>query len=321
MTKTKDSLSTSTFDDKARIRQAIANFLQRCGLQYRGIIFMLDEVMFNECCQEAINRGFPMDGKYSISPYIPAGVALAANGYIHLPDHATKMWICLLLSVGISIDDHLGGGLDMVHLFPFNERFVTCQPQGDPALEALDLLLREAPRHYSPLVSNLIVTSILDFVSSLLLDHETKDMQISTETPLFPDYCRLLSGLATAAVLFIFPAIIPVQEYIQSLPDLFIVMNHTNDILSYYKEETQGDTTNYVSRMAASRSLNKVDVLPEIIDKTVQAHHNILASLEAHTDAYDAYVSFFHGYMKFYAAPRYKLEEIMSESRLATIIA
>ncbi|OJA12904.1 hypothetical protein AZE42_12243 [Rhizopogon vesiculosus] len=257
----------------------------------------------------------------SISPYIPAGVALTANAYAHLPDHATKMWISLLISVSIVIDDHsLNGGLDMVHLFPFNERFVSCQPQGDPVLKALDSLLREAPRHYSPLVSNLIVTSWLDFVSSILLDHETKDMRISAETPLFPNYCRLLSGMATAAVLFVFPATVPVQEYIQSLPDLFTVMNHTNDIMSYYKEETQGDNTNYVSRMAASRSLSKVGVLPEIIDGTVQAHHNTLESLEAHTDAHGAYVSFFRGYMNFFGAPRYKLEEIMSESRLATII-
>jgi hypothetical protein len=148
-------------------------------LQYKDITFILDEVMFDECCQEAIKRGFPMDGKYSIRPYIPAAVALTANAYAHLPDHATKMWISLLISVSIVIDDHsLNGGLDMVHLFPFNERFVSCQPQGDPALKALDSLLREASRHYSPLVSNLIVTSVLDFVSSILLDHETKDMRV-----------------------------------------------------------------------------------------------------------------------------------------------
>jgi hypothetical protein len=90
--------------------------------------------------------------------------------------------------------------------------------------------------------------------------------------------------------------------------------------MSFYKEETQGDTTNYVSRMAASRSVSKVDVLPEIIDEAVQAHHNTLESLGAHTDAHDAYVSFFRGQVNFYRTARYKLEEIMSESRLATII-
>jgi hypothetical protein len=84
--------------------------------------------------------------------------------------------------------------------------------------------------------------------------------------------------------------------------------------MSYYKEEIQGDNTNYVSRMAGLRSLSKVDVLPEIIDETVQAHHNTLESLESHPDAHGAYVSFFRGHVNFYGAPRYRLEEIMSES-------
>jgi hypothetical protein len=66
-----------------------------------------------------------------------------------------------------------------------------------------------------------------------------------------------------------------------------------SDILSFYKEETQGETTTYVSRLAATRGITKLDVLHETIDKTVQAHHNILQSLKAHADAYDAYVSFF----------------------------
>jgi len=155
----------------------LANFLRRCGFQCGGNIFALDEALYAECCKEAINRGIPMEGKYSILPYMPTAVALAVNGYAHLPDRETWMWICLLLSITIGIDDNLGGALDMEHVCHFNERFFCCQPQGNPALKALDTFLRETPRHYSPLVSNLIITSILDYTSSLLLDQETKGMQ------------------------------------------------------------------------------------------------------------------------------------------------
>jgi hypothetical protein len=42
----------------------------------------------------------------------------------------------------------------------------------------LDTLLREVHHHYPPLVSNLITTSTLDFVSALLLELDTKDMQV-----------------------------------------------------------------------------------------------------------------------------------------------
>jgi hypothetical protein len=87
-----------------------------------------------------------------------------------------------------------------------------------------------------------------------------------------------------------------------------------SDILSFYKEEVACETTTYLSRVAASRAITRLDALHEAIDQTVQAHHNILESLKLHTEAYDAYVSFFHGYVDFYADPRYKLEELMSDN-------
>ncbi|OAX32335.1 terpenoid synthase [Rhizopogon vinicolor AM-OR11-026] len=303
MSRIEDSpqVSTSTLDENvlASIRQANTDFLQRCGLEYTGLL-RLDEALYSEYYQEAINRGIPMEGRYSFSPYIAAGVAITTNAFEHLPDREVRMWICLLITITIGIDDNLGGGLDMVQLYHFNKRFISHQPQGDPAMKAFDAFLREASRHYSPLVSNLITTSILDF--------------ISTKTPLFADYCRLLSGFPTSVVFMIFPPMLPVQEYIQSMPDLVSIMNLTNDILSYYKEELEGDPTTYVARLAASRGLTKLDVLHEVIDKTAQAHHNILESLKAHPDAYHAYVSFFHGYIQYYFAPRYKLHEIMTMS-------
>lgn len=98
------------------------------------------------------------------------------------------------------------------------------------------------------------------------------------------------------------------------MPDLRIIINYTNDILSYYKEEMEGENTNYLSLMAASRTSTKQDALLEMIETTVQAHHNILEYLRPGSEAYDAYVSFFEGYVKFHAAlKRYKLKDIMAE--------
>jgi hypothetical protein len=139
---------------------------------------MPDEALYTECCKEAINRDFPMDGKHSIRPYMSCGAAISATAYAHLPDRATMVWIGFFNAVLLGIDDNFGGAQEIEHVYLFNERFASCQPQGDPALKALDSLLRETKRHYSPLVSNLIITSTLDYVSSLLIDHETKDMQV-----------------------------------------------------------------------------------------------------------------------------------------------
>lgn len=88
----------------------------------------------------------------------------------------------------------------------------------------------------------------------------------------------------------------------------------SSDILSFYKEEIEGDNINTVSLSAASHGITKLDALHEIIDKTVQSHHNILKSLKPHSEAYNAYVSFVQGYVRFFAVvPRYKLQALMGE--------
>ncbi|KAG1905342.1 isoprenoid synthase domain-containing protein [Suillus fuscotomentosus] len=181
-------------------------------------------------------------------------------------------------------------------------------------MSAYDGLLREVACYYSAPVSNFIVTSALDFVSSILLDNETKDMTISPRTPSYPEYSRMLSGIPYAYAYCVFPCTLPLREYVQCMPDLAIVLNHVNDILSHYKEEIQGDTANYLTLMAASRGLTKQNALQELIEKTVQAHQNILEFLKPCPEAYDAYVAFFDGFIKAHTTvKRYKLEEVMSE--------
>ncbi|KAG1849796.1 isoprenoid synthase domain-containing protein [Suillus tomentosus] len=307
------TVPTSTLDGdlSKSIRQTIANFLRRCGLQYIDVT--LDEAYHSECCQEAIKRGFPMDGKYSIRTYMDAGVAMGSFTYAHLPDPA-RMWMSLFTAVVTRIDDMVDNGEDMVDVCCFNERFVNRQPQGNPMMNMLDVILREITCLHSPLASDLITTSALNFMSSNCLDNETRDMQISPQVPLYAQYSRELSGLADGYALFIFPSMLPIRQYIQCMPYLRNIVNHTNDILSFYKEEIQGDSINYLSLMATSRSITKQEVLQEIVEKTVQSHHSILECLRPHTEAYNAYISFFDGYVKFYAVlKRYKMKEIMRE--------
>jgi hypothetical protein len=312
-----NSLTTSTLSNGealASIRQTIADFLQCCGLSHANIAnTATDQVLYSECYQEAINRGFPMDGKYSLRPYMAVSVHMF-NCFAHLPDRATRMWIALFAVLVTCIDDMMDKGEDLVHVYSFYERFASNQSQGDPVLRAFDALLRDVVCYYSSPVSNLIIASVFDFISSILIDNETKDMQILPETRSYPDYMRTLSGIPTAFSLFIFPSMLPLREYIQCMPDLANVINYTNDILSFYKEEIEGDTMNYLSRVAASRALTKQDVLHEVIEKTVQSHHNILNCLRPHAEACDAYARFFTGYFRFHVAlKRYKMEEIMAE--------
>ncbi|KAG1740902.1 uncharacterized protein EDB91DRAFT_1081965 [Suillus paluster] len=273
-----NSMSISTLDnDVLASIPKHHQFSSVLGLQYMDIA--INKACYSECCQEAISRGFPMDGNYSIRPYMGVGVAIMSNAYAHLPDCAIRMWICLFTTISTSIDDLMERGEDLVHLYRFNERAI-------PVLNALNVLLWDIACLYAPPVLNLIVASSLNFMSSIVLDNETKDMQISAQTPLYPEYSRLLLGLADAYGFFIFPSTLPLQKY-------------SIDILSYYKEEIEGDTANYLLLMAASRALTKQDALHEVIEKTVRAYHNVLEFLRPQTEAYEAYV---------------QLEEIMWET-------
>lgn len=194
---TEDSPPTCSVDSNviASIRQTIAKFIQRCGLQYTLVV--IDQALYTECCQEAINRGFPMSGgDYSIRSYMGTGVAMSSIAYGHLADHATGMWICLFTAVGICIDDTLNRGQKMDHLYHFNE-------------------------------------------------YETKDMEVSKEAPSYPEYSRLLSGLAHGFGFFVFPSMLPLREYIQCMPDLIFFSSHAIDILSYYKEKVIQQTTSH----------------------------------------------------------------------------
>ncbi|OJA17958.1 hypothetical protein AZE42_13207 [Rhizopogon vesiculosus] len=96
---------TTTLDNKAleSIHWAIATFLQHCDLQYMPVT--LNEELYAECRQDAINHGLPMDGNYSIRLFLAVGIVIISNAYTHLSDRSTRMWICLYTAVVSTMDD------------------------------------------------------------------------------------------------------------------------------------------------------------------------------------------------------------------------
>ena len=214
---------------------------------------MLDEALNKKCFQEVINRGIPVEGKFSLAAFVVHAVGVTASAYGHITDPANWMWICLFLAVITGIDDNLDGEQEIEHMYRFNERFLNYQPQGNPALASLDELLREVPHHYkNPIVANLITTSVLDYITSIILDHETKDMQvlycpnpcslylrrslpqISTQPVHYAKYWRVLSGFPNLLVLMMFPSTLPICEYIQSVPELGLITSYVKYVSFIY---------------------------------------------------------------------------------------
>ena len=68
---------------------------------------------------------------------------------------------------------------DVTGVDSFNERFLTGQQQANESLDGLARLLREINLHYHGIQANVILTASLNFVTSIILDFETKEIAVS----------------------------------------------------------------------------------------------------------------------------------------------
>lgn len=160
------------------MREDILLLLKQCDIPYQ--IVPLDADLYQECIDDAIRRGYPVDGDWSVRTYLRQGVAYAANAGMHLPRHPTQIWIALFTSCAIFVDemaDHFPEEMPSVYLF--NDRFVRAEPQGNNVLDALADIVRRVSDLYPPVPSQLITTAALNFVTANLLEHETKSMKVT----------------------------------------------------------------------------------------------------------------------------------------------
>lgn len=67
---------------------------------------------------------------------------------------------------------------DTSSVWGFHARFISGQPQMHPVLDSLAMLLRDAWNHFPPSCANLVVSSTLDFITSLIIDHDQQKMLV-----------------------------------------------------------------------------------------------------------------------------------------------
>ena len=156
----------------------ITEVLSRCNIPYYRTPY--DHDLHDLCIQECKIKKYPFDkihGKYSIAKCIPGGVVTASTTYAHLKSRSTQVFIALYTAFALWIDDTYA--LDVIGIDSFNERFVTGRKQANEGLDGFDRLLRETTHYYHGIQANVILTSTLNYITSVILDFETKGMPVS----------------------------------------------------------------------------------------------------------------------------------------------
>ena len=105
------------------------------------------------------------------------GATIAATSYCHLRSEGVKLYIALYTGFATYLDDMVVSHADAIR--DFGSRFVACQPQRLKALDDFAALLREMPKYHNAMACNVVLTSTLDFVNSLLIQCDVLGVPVS----------------------------------------------------------------------------------------------------------------------------------------------
>ncbi|KIK91721.1 hypothetical protein PAXRUDRAFT_830584 [Paxillus rubicundulus Ve08.2h10] len=336
------------------VRSTIHRLLARCNTQYKVVPF--DHAFYQQCFDEATQRGYPVSSEpFSVPDYLRVGVIFGATAGAHGTTygdttrlvatgahnarHALRIWIALYTTYATFVDDTPKRfPQEMSNLRAFNDRFVRGEKQGNAMLEALADLMREAPSIFGgPVPANLVTTSILDFITATMIEVDTQNMQISAAANQYPSYQRVMSGIGEAYAIMAFPPDIPFEEYIQAMPDIALFICTVNDVLSFYKEELAGESTNHVATIAARKGVSRVEAFEELADTSAELYERIVSTLGGEPRSYsgagvqqgceghnvgtrnfsrarEAFEQFVAGYVGFHTSlARYRLTEVGCE--------
>ncbi|KAK1220809.1 hypothetical protein PQX77_016380 [Marasmius sp. AFHP31] len=312
------SQDTPSNTDLLLIKRIVRELLAKCSIPLDTL--GLDQTLYDES-KETMASEFHLPS--SVYPwfekYLSAGVLIATTAYSHLAPR-TRVHVAIYSACVTALDDIFRQ--DPENMGGFSERFAKGLPQDNPMLEVLAKVIQETFQYYGRVQSALIVTSTLDFVTSLSVELEIPRVKNATEFSSFASYCRTISGISVAYGMFIFPADVPLSTYVSCVPLMSTYINCINDVLSFYKEELNMEDDNLASMLAKGSSITKYDAIQRLADDAADADKRVLKALADYPPALDSWQSFRKGYVYFHtSSPRYKLHEVFGSDRVASNIA
>ncbi|KAG7440245.1 terpenoid synthase [Guyanagaster necrorhizus] len=267
-----------------------------------------DAALEDLCYKEAVRRGYAVD---VLRPYLTVGLNITASAYHHLVDDNIKVYIVFFTAFATYFDD----------VYPDD-------PDALIGVPAFTKILAGTSYLFGEVAADFIVQAALRFITSLILEIRSKSEPVSTLISLtngtlthrprqthkvdkYAIFLRELSGIAEAYAVFMFPAELPYNLYVQALPFLREVINFTNDITSFYKEECEDEEHNLISILAEANGEPKSQALLSVVKRCLQSHERVLGILSPHEEVRSKYEEFLKGYLAFHlGAKRYRLFEL-----------
>ncbi|RAH52113.1 terpenoid synthase [Aspergillus piperis CBS 112811] len=112
-------------------------------------------------------------------------------------------------------------------------------------LNGLYTSLEDLSKYYDTFAGDMIMKSVLDYVSINILEEEQKerkdDFMLSSSTSMFPDFLRQKSAIGEAYAFLNFPGSWNVASYFPLIPDMAAIVDRLNDVVSFYKESVLGN--------------------------------------------------------------------------------
>ncbi|EMD36581.1 hypothetical protein CERSUDRAFT_95867 [Gelatoporia subvermispora B] len=243
--------------------------------------------------------------------YVPTAIAFTTTAYAHLTNIDLKVQLALFIVLATALDEP--EILDSLPSRDFHARFCASAACADEdMLGQLARCVGKMPEYYPRYGAASIAAAALQFVNVSILENESHDVRLHTHGRSFVEYRRVRSSIAEAYAHFVweksrFP---DVNVYIQAIPDAILFIGYLNDILSFYKEELEGEVGNYVNDRALVSGKTSLETLREILDEAAAASDRIRSILgDGETrDAWDAFVT---GGIAFHIIDqRYRLQEV-----------
>ncbi|KJZ70916.1 hypothetical protein HIM_09709 [Hirsutella minnesotensis 3608] len=225
---------------------------------------VLERFLIEDCTMLVRQQGLDLD----IVPDVVSLAAMTSSLIYPFHDQQEKKCIARYTSYFFLIEDLGEKFLESNRRFRQN---VISQRRQPPILEAFLDLQADFDELYGLFSTDMIYKGLFDFISASTLEFDIgNQFEVQPTAPFLPDYLRMKTALPEPFVYFVLPKssvsdVSHLIDYIQAVPDLMIVANATNDLLSFYKESILGsERSNFIYQYASARQKMPLEALEAV---------------------------------------------------------